>query len=77
MCVHTCSHFILCFISDLLVSPLITYCGYRVSLCIFIKTILVNMETLVKRAQSLDVTPEIKVAALFARKGSLVDAQGA
>ena len=77
MCVHTCSLFILCFISDLLVSPLITYCGYRVSLCIFIKTILVNTESLVKMAQCFDVTPEIKVAALFARKCSLVDTQGA
>ena len=45
-------------------------------MCIFIKTILVNTETLVKRAQCLEVTPEIKVAALFNRKGSLVDAQG-
>ena len=44
---------------------------------VFIKCILVNTETLVKRAQCLGVTPEVKVAALFARKGSLVDTQGA
>ena len=42
------------------------------SLCvIFIKSILVNMETLVKRAQCLKVMAKIKVVALFARKGSL------
>ena len=48
-----------------------------VSLCVvFIKSILVNTETLVKRAQCLRVTPEVKAAALFGRKGSLVDSQG-